>query len=65
MRALEILAQVHASGRMTLDEFRALSAVAPRFVDMMCQGTKRSRGGLREMAEAGELTADVVQATMR
>lgn len=52
--------QAMASGVLRGEEFNSISEQAPRIMDMLASSLGKTRGELRQMAEAGQLTADVV-----
>ncbi|MDD5271882.1 MAG: tape measure protein [Methylovulum sp.] len=54
------LSQALASGVLRGDEFNSLNENASRFVEALATGLGVTRGQLRQMAEAGQLTAEIV-----
>jgi tape measure domain-containing protein len=58
--AVTQLGQAFASGVLRGDEFNSVNEAAPRIMKAVADSLGVSRGALRSMAEAGELTADVV-----
>lgn len=53
-------AQAMASGKLSGDEFRAMSEASPRFMQALADGMNVPVGKLKEMGSEGKLTADVV-----
>ncbi|MDZ7655617.1 MAG: tape measure protein [Sulfurimicrobium sp.] len=54
------LSQALASGVLRGDEFNSIMENSPRLAQAMADGLRVPRGALRQMAEEGKLTADVV-----
>ena len=52
--------QALAAGALRGEEFNSVNEAAPRLMQALADGLGRNRGELRAMAEAGQLTADVV-----
>ncbi|NCD13684.1 MAG: hypothetical protein EOL92_00440 [Bacteroidia bacterium] len=55
------LSQAFASGVLRGDEFNSVMESGGRVIDMFTAYTGKSRGELRKMAEAGQITADVMK----
>lgn len=53
-------AQAMASGALRGDEFNSIAEASPRFMRALAESLGVSTGELRDMAEKGKLTADVV-----
>ncbi|WP_373840491.1 tape measure protein [Glaesserella sp.] len=58
--ALLQLAQGLAAGALRGEEFNSVSEQAPIILEILQQSLGKTRGELRQMAEAGQLTADVI-----
>jgi tape measure domain-containing protein len=58
------LSQAFASGVFRGEEFNAVAEAAPRLMKALADGIGRPVGELRAMAEAGQLTADVLAAAL-
>lgn len=54
------LSQGLAAGALRGDEFNSVAEQSPRLLQALSQGLGVSRGELRQMAEQGELTAEVI-----
>lgn len=52
--------QALAAGALRGEEFNAVNEAGPRLMQALADGLGRNRGELRAMAEAGQLTADVI-----
>lgn len=52
--------QAMSSGVLRGEEFNAISEQAPRIMDLLASSLGKTRGELRQMAQDGQLTADVV-----
>lgn len=63
--AIQQLSQALGSGVLRGDEFNSIMEQAPRIVQALADGLNVPIGKLREMAEAGQLTADAVIKAMR
>ena len=54
------LSQAFASGQLRGEELRSVMEQGPRIMQALSRALGKTTGDLREMAEAGELTADIV-----
>lgn len=62
--ALQQLGQAFDSGVLRGEEFNSVSEQAPIILELMSKSLGKSRGELRKMADAGQLTAAVVIAAL-
>jgi tape measure domain-containing protein len=58
------LTQAMAAGKLQGDEFRSIMENAPLVADAIAKFTKKSKGELKEMSSKGEITADIIKASM-
>lgn len=58
------LSQGFASGVLRGDEFNSVSENAPILLDVMSKALNVTRGDLRDMAQEGKLTTEIVQAAL-
>lgn len=66
---LLVLCQARATGRLDTEGANSLLEFSPRLVDMLCSGLSGkfgdvTRAKFRELADAGKLTADVLEMAM-
>lgn len=52
--------QAMASGKLSGDEFKAISEASPRLMQAMADGLGKATGELKAMGSAGELTTEVI-----
>lgn len=62
--AMKILAQAKARGRISEDEFRVLTSISPRFVDMLKDGLGMTARDLLGLAKEGQLTVHMIERAM-
>lgn len=58
------LSQAFASGTLRGDEFNSINEAAPRIMQALADHLGVTRGKLREMAEAGQLTSEVLSGAL-